>query len=283
MLAAFWAPLSMLIRLSFQDEQYSHILLVPPVSAALFFLERRRIFSHVQTRWGIGLGLLFAGAVFHWLGLRHSASASQNDQLAIAMFSAVVIWVGCFVLCYGMRVLRTGLFPVLFLFLMVPIPDFPLDRFIFWLQTWSAEVSYAVFQMVGVPILRSGFTFALPGVVVEVAKECSGIRSSLVLLITSLLAGHLFLQSAWTKTILTLVTFPVLIVKNTIRIVAITLLSVYVDPSFLVSRLHRQGGVLFFFLALAILAPILWSLQKSERMVKNRINAKAAASSKTVA
>ncbi len=181
------------------------------------------------------MGLLFAGAVFHWLGLRHSASASQNDQLAIAMFSAVVIWVGCFVLCYGMRVLRTGLFPVLFLFLMVPIPDFPLDRFIFWLQTWSAEVSYAVFQMVGVPILRSGFTFALPGVVVEVAKECSGIRSSLVLLITSLL------------------------------------------------RLHRQGGVLFFFLALAILAPILWSLQKSERMVKNRINAKAAASSKTVA
>ena len=283
MLAAFWAPLSMLIRLSFQDEQYSHILLVPPVSAALFFLERRRIFSHVQTRWGIGLGLLFAGAVFHWLGLRHSASWSENDRLAIAIFSVVVIWVGGFVLCYGMRALRTGLFPVLFLFLMVPIPDFPLDRFVFWLQTWSAEVSYAMFQMVGVPILRSGFTFALPGVVVEVAKECSGIRSSLVLLITSLLAGHLFLQSAWTKTILTLVTFPVLIVKNTIRIVAITLLSVYVDPSFLVSRLHRQGGVLFFFLALAILAPILWSLQKSERMVKNRINAKAAASSKTVA
>jgi hypothetical protein len=144
-LAAFWAPLSMLIRLTFQDEQYSHILLVPPVSAALFFLDRRRIFSHVQTRWGIGLGLLFAGAIFHWVGRRHSAAASQSDQLAIAICSVVIIWVGCFVLCYGLRAFRAGLFPVLYLFLMVPIPDFLLNRVVFWLQVGSAEASYAVF------------------------------------------------------------------------------------------------------------------------------------------
>ena len=272
-LAAFATPLSRLIRFALQEEQYSHIILIPLVSAALFFLERKRIFSHVETRWGMGLGLLFAGAVFHWLGLRHSASWSENDRLAIAIFSVVVIWVGGFVLCYGMRALRTGLFPVLFLFLMVPIPDFILDRVIVWLQTWSAEVSYAVFELVGVPVLRTGFIFSLPGVTIEVAKECSGIRSSLVMLITSLLAGHLYLQSAWTKAVLPLATLPLLIVKNGIRIVTLTLLSIYVDPGFLTGRLHRQGGVLFFLLALAILAPVLWLLQKSERMVKRRTNA----------
>ena len=283
MLLAFATPFSRLIRFALQQEQYSHIILVPLVSAALFFLDRRRIFSHVETRWGMGLGLLFAGAAFHWLGLRHSTSSSENDRLAVTIFSVLVIWVGGFVLCYGMRALRTGLFPVLFLFLMVPIPDFILDRVIVWLQTWSAEVSYAVFQLVGVPVLRTGFIFSLPGVTIEVAKECSGIRSSLVMLITSLLAGHLYLQSAWTKTVLTLATLPLLIVKNGIRIVTLTLLSIYVDPSFLTGRLHQQGGVVFFLLALAILAPVLWLLQKSERMVKNRINAKAAASSKTAA
>jgi len=273
MLVAFWAPLSRLIRFTSEQEQYSHIILVPLVSAALFFLERKRIFSHVETRWGLGLGLLFAGAVSHWLGLRHSASWSENDRLAIAIFSVLVMWVGGFVLCYGMRAFRTGLFPVLFLFLMVPIPDFILDRVIVWLQTWSAEVSYAVFELVGVPVLRTGFIFSLPGVTIEVAKECSGIRSSLVMLITSLLAGHLYLQSAWTKTVLPLATLPLLIVKNGIRIVTLTLLSVYVDPGFLTGRLHQQGGVLFFLLALAILAPVLWLLQKSERMVKRRTNA----------
>src|SRR2546425_12541234 len=272
-LAAFATPLSRLIRFALQEEQYSHIILIPLVSAALFFLERKRIFSHVETLWGMGFGLLFAGAVFHWLRLRHSASWSENDRLAIALLSVVVIWVGGFVLCYGRRALRTGLFPVLFLFLMVPVPDFILDRVIVWLQTWSAEVSYAVFELVGVPVLRTGFIFSLPGVTIEVAKECSGIRSSLVMLITSLLAGHLYLQSAWTKTVLPLATLPLLIVKNGIRIVTLTLLSVYVDPGFLTGRLHRQGGVVFFLLALAILAPVLWLLQKSERMVKHPTHA----------
>jgi exosortase len=263
-LAVFWAPLGTLIRFSFLKEEYSHILLLPLVSAALFVLERRRIFSHLETSWGVGSGLLFAAVLFYWFGRKLAAAASQNDQLAIAMFSVVTIWVGCFVLCYGLRAFRAGLFPVLFLFWMVPIPDFLLDRVIFWLQAASAEVSYAVFLLVGVPIFRTGFVFELPGVSIEVARECSGIRSSLAMLITSLLAGHLFLRSGWTKAVLALATLPLLVVKNGIRIVTLTLLSIYVDPGFLTGRLHRSGGMLFFLIALIILVPVLRLLQKSE-------------------
>src|SRR3989441_11787730 len=90
-LAAFGAPLSMLIRFSFQHEHYSHIILVPLVSASLFFLERNRIFLHVETRWGTGLGLVFAGVLLYWFGQRDLASSSENDQLAIAIFSVLVI------------------------------------------------------------------------------------------------------------------------------------------------------------------------------------------------
>ena len=104
----------------------------------------------------------------------------------------------------------------------------------------------------------------MPGVTIEIAKECSGIRSSVALVITSLLAGHLFLRSSWKKAVLTLTTVPLLIVKNGIRIVTLSLLSIYVDPGFLTGGLHRDGGILFFFLALALLTPVLWLLQKSE-------------------
>jgi exosortase len=263
-LAAFWTPLSTLIRFSFVKEEYSHILLLPLVSAALLVLERRRIFSHVETRWAVGSALLLAGVLIYWFGRRHAAAASQNDQLAIAIFSVVIIWVGCFILCYGLRAFRAGLFPVLFLFLMVPIPDVLLDRVIVWLQVASAEVSYAAFLLVGVPIFRTGFVFELPGVSIEVARECSGIRSSLAMLITSLIAGHLFLRSGWTKAVLALATLPLLVVKNGIRIVSLTLLSIYVDQGFLTGRLHRSGGMLFFLIALIILVPVLRLLQKSE-------------------
>jgi len=120
---------------------------------------------------------------------------------------------------------------MLFLLLMVPIPDFLLSRAIFWLRSGSAEVSYALFQLLGVPVLRSGFIFSLPGVTIEIAQECSGIRSSLALVIMGLLAGHLFLRSPWTKAALALAVLPLAIVKNGIRIVTLSLLSIYVDPS----------------------------------------------------
>ena len=57
---------------------------------------------------------------------------------------------------------------------------------------------------------------------------------------------------------------PLLLVKNGIRIVTLSLLSIYVDPGFLTGSLHRSGGILFFILALVILAPVLWILQRSK-------------------
>jgi exosortase len=266
-LTVFWVSLTMLIRFSLQQQQHnSHIILIPLISAALLIRERQRIFSRLETHWFAGLALVVAGALFYSSGHRYSAAASENDQLSVAIFAVVVIWIGGFVLCYGLRSLRAGLFPLLFLFFMVPIPDFVLNRTILWLQTGSAEVSYAAFELAGVPVFRTGFVFSLPGVTIEVAKECSGIRSSLALLITTLLAGHLFLRSPWRKAVLILVAVPLLIVKNGIRIVTLSLLSIYVDPSFLTGSLHHKGGFVFFLLALALLAPVLWLLEKSERI-----------------
>ena len=266
-LAASWAPLAMLIRFSFQHEHehYSHIILIPLISAFLLIWERKRMFPHLETRWREGLGLLVIGVLFYSIGQRYAISASENDRLSVAIFGVIVIWLGGFVLCYGLRAFRLGLFPLLFMFLMVPIPDVLLSRVIVWLQTGSAEVSFAMFELIGVPVFRTGFIFSLPGVTIEVAKECSGIRSSLALLITSLLAGHFFLRSASTKAILILATLPLLIIKNGVRIVTLSLLSIYVDPSFLTGDLHRRGGTVFFLIALALLALVLRLLEKVER------------------
>jgi exosortase len=235
------------------------------MSASLLILERKRIFAHVDSQWPAGLGLLAAGAMLSLFGRSESASAGGEGQLSMAVFALVVIWVGAFVLCYGLCAFRAALFPVLFLFLTVPIPEFLLNHAIVWLQHGSAEVSYVAFQLLGVPVLRSEFVFALPGLTIEVARECSGIRSSLALLIMSLLIGHVVLGSVWKQAILTLATVPLVIVKNGIRIVTLSLLSIYVDPSFLTGSLHRQGGIVFFLIALVLLVPILWLLQTSER------------------
>ena len=208
--------------------------------------------------------LLLAGAALGALGWRSPAAASENDWPALAILGFLcLIWAG-FLFFYGASAFRAGLFPLLFLLLMVPLPGFLLDRFIAWLQVGSADVAEWIFNVSGTPVLRQGMFFALPQVTIEVAKECSGIRSTQALLITCLLAGHLFLRTNWRRTVLLAAAVPVLVIKNGVRIATLTLLAVHVDPSFLTGHLHHDGGFVFFTLGMLILLPLFWWLQKTE-------------------
>jgi len=264
-LTVFWAPLRELLRFSLQREEYSHLVLVPLASVCLLILERGRVFSQIASSKGPGWTLvLIGGAWYTWIQF-YGASVSENDRLFLSISPIILVGLGEFLLCYGSQAFRAGLFPLLFLFLMAPIPDALLEHGIYWLRVGSAEISEMTFQLLGVPVLRTGFVMALPGMAIEIAQECSGIRSSLGLMIVSLLAGHLFLRSAWSMTILTLATIPLLIIKNGMRIVTLSLLSIYVDPSFLTGSLHRSGGVLFFVVVLVAVFPLLWWLRRYER------------------
>jgi exosortase len=115
------------------------------------------------------------------------------------------------------------------------------------------------------PFLRDACVFHLPGLSIEVAPQCSGIRSSLALVITCVLAGHMFLKTGWKKIVLVLASLPVMMIKNGIRITTLSLLGVYVDRGFLESSLHRDGGIVFFILALLLMSPILFVLRRSEQ------------------
>jgi exosortase len=253
---------------------YSHIILIPFVSIYLIYTGRGEIFQERVASVFPGSILIVAGVVFYFIGRGIGTDLDTNDFLSVMTFAAVLCWIGWFILFYGLESSRLALFPLLFLFFMVPVPGFLMERIILLLQACSAEVSYGFFKLTGVPIFREGFTFHLPGLSVEVAKQCGGIRSSLVLFIVSLLMGHLFLSSWRRKFVLSLWVLPITIVKNAIRIVTLTLLGVYVDPRILESTLHRRGGVPFFILALSLLGVVLWFLRRSENKEAVKVHMK---------
>jgi len=129
------------------------------------------------------------------------------------------------------------------------------------------------FQIVGTPVSRHGFLLSVPGVTIEVAKECSSIRSSIALFITCLLAAHLYIRTGWKKFVVVVLALLLSVVKNGIRIATLTLLSIYVNPGFLTGKLHHEGGFLFFLIALLILLPVFLWMEKSD---KARISANSA-------
>jgi exosortase len=275
----FAAPAGELARLALRNETYSHILLIPLISLALLVMGRNSIFSAVRGSPGAGFSISAAGLLLYGIaiGLRahldRPAFRNQdapNDYLSLCMAGLAAWVIGSFIAVYGMRAFRNARFPLLFLMFSIPIPMLMLDGIITLLQHASAEVADFIFQWSGVSYHRSGLVFEFSNLAVQVAEECSGIRSSLALVILSILSGHLFLRTMSRRVVLALAVFPLTAAKNAFRIVTITLLANQVDMHFLTGHwIHRGGGVLFFAAALALFIPMVWMLRKSETRQEN--------------
>lgn len=258
-LLLYWRQLRLLIGFCLSHPYCSHCLVIPFLSTFLVYLERSRIFVRMAT-FPIG-GVIVMGLAILLNSLDSGAKSSGGNAVFLFAISLLLLWVGAFMLCFGVAAVRAAMFPLLLLILMLP---FPLDAIVSFLQRGSASVAEVFFRMAPLPVLREGFTFVLPNVSIEVATECSGIRSGMALFITSLVAGHLFLRSASAKLALAAIVFPIIMLTNGMRIVSLTLLSIYVSPSFLYGDLHRHGGALFFLLALLLLMAVMGLFDRTE-------------------
>jgi len=260
-----WSQVRGFAALGLSDERYSYTLCVPLI--VLFLLFFRRSSSCEKPLYCRALLLpvaLLAGA----LGLAPTGWLS----LPVLLAALAVYWIACFVLFYGARAAKQVVFPLGFLFLTIPLPPALMDRAVTELQRGSANTVSILFQAAGIPVYQQGVQLTLPGIDVQVAQECSGIRSSTALFLTAALAGQLLLRSGWSQTLFALLAIPIAIFKNALRIFAISWLGIYVDPGFLHGRLHRYGGLPFSAVAVAMLVPFLFALRRWEAGRLTRIH-----------
>lgn len=258
-------PLLGVVHLSLTQPDASHLLLIPALAAVLAYLERSAIFSSLQFDAKRAAPIFLGGLLLLVFAWSQSAVSKPGWYLSVCTLGLVLCLTGSFVLSFGAQTARAASFPLLFLLLFVPIPPAILDYVIYYLQWGSAEITSWFFDLSGIPVLRDGFVFQLPRYPIEVAKECSGIRSSMALLILTLIVAHFYFRKLWTKVVFVLIGLIVMIVKNGIRIFTLSALANYVDPRFLFGDLHRDGGVLFFLLGLLLLWPVLRLLIRLEQ------------------
>jgi exosortase len=259
-----WQPMRLVFALALQNDTYTHIPLIPMVSLFLIYSERRSVFSVISSSWAAGSALIIAGAIGIALARFNVWQMGPPNELSLVLAGFVLFWMGAFLLFFGARAFRAALFPLLFLLFTIPIPEPILSWAILQLQEGSAKAAAGIFSLLGIPYLQSDLIFSLPGVAIRVAEECSGIRSTLALLIMAVLASHLFLKTTWKQLLLCILVVPMSIAKNGLRIATLSALSIYVDSGFLHGRLHEYGGMVFFAAALVPLALLCGYLQKTE-------------------
>jgi exosortase C (VPDSG-CTERM-specific) len=261
---AFIYPLIRLMTYAAGSDLQSHIVLVPFVAGYLLYERRYSLGSGRARSTAVAMPIAAAGlaalaAAFVWRG-----SLSVNDQLALTAFAYVALLAagGCWF--KGRDWMRAAAFPFAFLLFLVPLPDGAVD----WLErasvvgsTDATEIYYRIF---GTTYLRQGVVFELPTITLRVAQECSGIRSSWVLFITSVLAANMFLRTTWRRIALVAFVIPLGLLRNGFRIFVLSELCIRIGPHMIDSAIHHRGGPIFFALSLIPLFGLLWWLRRGE-------------------
>lgn len=270
---AFCGPFVALAQHAVKDDLDSYVLLIPFVAAYLVYLKRDQFptsyrSSLILATIPAAIGTFALGATW----LRHAGyeSISQHDSLTLHVLAYVSWLIAGGASFLGRDWMKLLAFPAAFLYLMAPLPD----GIVYLLETGSkvasTETANLLFLVSGTPVLREGSVFQLPGIAIEVAQECSGIRSSLVLFIVALLASHLFLSSNWRRWLFVALVIPLGFFRNGIRILVLGLLAVHLDPGVLDSAIHKRGGPLFFAFSLIPFCILLWCLRRSEERSPRR-------------
>jgi exosortase C (VPDSG-CTERM-specific) len=267
LIVLFAQPLFALIKFAPQKELYSHILLIPFISAYLIWIKRDQVVPESRPNRRLALLPLAIGSavlIGYRIALSRGWTFEKPDYLAVMTFAFLCfLLVGAFVFV-GASYLRSITFPLAFLCFCVPFPQGVRDGIENFFQHGSAETAYWMLKLSGMPVFRESTHFKLPGFPLEVGPECSGIHASLILLITSLLAGYLFLRTPLRRWVLVISVIPLALLRNGFRVFTLGQIGVRFDPYILNSWLHHHGGIIFFVLSLIPFFLLLKYLIKSE-------------------
>jgi exosortase len=228
------------------NDNFSHGFLIVPL-AAYFAWERRREFRLVLDKpSGTGLLLVLAGIAALFAG-------NLGAELFLTRISMLVVLAGAIVFLFGWRHLRAMAFPILFLLLMIPMPEIIFNRIAFPLQLLASRLGETALLVCRIPVLREGNIIVLLQTRLEVAEACSGIRSLVSLLSLGIVYGYFSDSRLWVRIILALSTVPIAIMANGIRIAGTGIAAHFFGAKAAEGFFHHFSGWIMFVAAFAFL------------------------------
>ena len=255
---AVYAPVLYYMGLHwYQVEDYSHGFLIAPL-ALYFGWERLPQLKRVRIEpswWGIlPLGLGSVTLAIGRLGV----------ELMNMRVSFVLTLMGLVLLLFGRRIFRILLFPLGFLFLMVPLPQSLVNVVAFPLQLVAADWAVDLLYRLHIPALREGNIIHLPNTTLFVAEACSGLRSLMALLTLGVVFAYFFRKSWGERVIIVLSAIPIAILVNALRVALTGILTYRFGEKAAEGLVHEFQGLTTFgaafllLLAEARLLAIVW-------------------------
>src|ERR1700722_7423217 len=200
--------------------------LVIPISLWLVWYHRKQIAAANKS--GSNWGMLFVtlGVLVALLGIR-------AVEPRITMLSIPFLIFGIVLFLWGREVARTLMFPIGFLWFMIPVGA--LAQTSFRLQFLITGAMQKLSPLIGVKLNAIGTTLSpvnqsWPGF--DIAEGCSGIRSLVAIIMLTAIYAHLCEKVIWKKVILLACSIVFAIIANIGRVFTIILIARLGYPKF---------------------------------------------------
>lgn len=246
--AVYWKILRALGLQWWDDANYSHGFLVPVFS--LYLVWQQRAALRLLPRSGNLVGLLVVLA-----GIATLLMGDLGAENFLMRSSLIVIIAGLILFHLGTPVFRAVLFPLAFLFFMVPLPGVVFYAITFPLQRLAAEQAAWTLDALGIPVLLDGNVIHLAQLSLGVTEACSGIRSLISLFAGAAAWAYLLLPPGWTMVVFVAATVPITILANAARVVLTGLIGRQFGVEYASGFFHEFAGfAIYIFAFLCLLA-----------------------------
>lgn len=226
------------------ETYYSHAFLVPIISAFIIWIKRKDLAeTAVKPSW-TGFLIVVPSLLVFMIGVWSGATAFQSMVFPLIVFGSVVA-------IFGREIARKLRFPIGYLYFMCVMPGFLITAVSFRIQVLSTIGAAAIMKLIGLNVVRSGVNIIVPNMVdpVQVGQPCSGFRLLISLLALCILMIYLVEGPRWGKAVLLIITIPLSVVLNSIRVAMIALVGNYMGVNAMHS-FHDWSGYIMLVLAM---------------------------------
>jgi exosortase len=225
-------------------------MVIPPFALYVVYLQRREILAIPTNpeRWGLGI-IALSCCVF--------LTGKLASEFFLTRISFVLLLAGLVATFAGFARLRALAFPLVLLATMVPPPALVYNAAAAPLQLFASRIATELAQMVGISMYRDGNIIHLASISLGVAEACSGLHSLMALMVAALLLGFLEDASLPAKVMVVLLSIPLAIAVNVMRVTGTAILADY-QPELAMGYYHSFSGWLIFLLGFGLL----WLLAK---------------------
>lgn len=211
--AAYYPVVSGLIGAWNGSDDFSHGFVIAPLALYMLWQQRARLSAINPAGSWPGLLLVvvsLAGYIF----------AQAGEILTLASVSLVFFLWGAVIFLFGTPVFRACLYPLAFLFLMIPVPSQIYTALTLPLQMLVTRVAVAMTSLAGIPVFREGNVIHLTDRTLQVVQACSGLRSIMTMITLGAVLGFFTLRSPLFRGALIAAGIPIAIAVNILRLFA---------------------------------------------------------------